>query len=204
MSWWRWSRRLDKTGDGYRGSHRPPTRQDAADGGGSPLHDLSGTYPDDIYGPDGARLYGAGSAYDSAAVAIVRAVRDKPMARVKVYRAVPKATDRQEKILDIERRKRDVLRRGRIPHDVAGFANSSEYYDHLCDELDRLTAMPDEGPLAKMKIEPGNWVTISRAYAKEHGDSSLNGEYRIISKTVYAGELFTDGNSLHEQGYDPF
>lgn len=188
----------------YRGEHRPPNRQDAAAGSGSPLHDLSGTYPEDIYGPDAVRLYGSGLAYDGAAVAVMRAVRGRPRARVRVYRAVPKTPDRQERILDVERRKREVMRRGRLPSGAAGFADSSEYYDHLCDELDRLTALPDEEPAAKAKIEPGNWVTVSRAYAKEHGDSNLKGGYRILSKTVHAGELFTDGDSLHEQGYDPF
>ena len=187
----------------YRGEHQPPTREDAAAGGSSPLHDLSGTYPDDIYGPEGVRLYGAGEPGDGEAITIMRAVRGKPNARVKVYRAVPKVMGRQEKIRDIERRKKEVLRRGRIPGDVTGFANSSQYYGHLCDELDRLADMPDEAT-PKMGIEPGNWVTISRAYAKKHGESALNGEYRILSKTVRAGELFTDGNSLVEQGYDPF
>lgn len=193
------------SGDYYRGQHQPPTRQDAASGGGSPLHDLSGTYPDDIYGPEGVRYYGEGHAYDSDAIAIIRAVKGKSKARVKIYRAVPKVLDRQKKIFDIERRKRQVLRRGKIPHDVTGFTDSSAYYNYLCDELDKLeSASDDEAPAAKMTIEPGNWVTISRAYAKEHGDSALNGEYKIISKTVYAGEVFTEGNSLHEQGYDPF
>jgi hypothetical protein len=188
----------------YRGQHQPPTREDAAAGGSSPLHDLSGTYPDDIYGTEGVRLYGAGEPGDGEAVAIMRTVRGKPNARVKVYRAVPKVMGRQEKMRDIERRKKEVLRRGRIPSDVTGFANSSQYYEHLCDELDGLAVMPDEDAAPKMEIEPGNWVTISRAYAKAHGESALNGEYRILSKTVRAGELFTDGNSLVEQGYDPF
>jgi len=214
MSWWKWSRELGRLAqttaaeppappEDYRGEHQAPTRQDAAGGGGSPLHDLSGTYPDDIYGPNGATHYGDGRAYDRDAVAILRAVRGRPRARVKVYRAVPKVMGRQEEIADIERRKKEVMRRGKIPRDVTGFASSSDYYEHLCGELDRLTALPDE-PAAKMKIEPGNWVTISRAYAKEHGESNLGGKYRIISKTVHAGELFTDGDSLHEQGYDPF
>ena len=168
------------------------------------MHDLTGTYPDDVYGPNGARYYGDGSACDNESMAIIQSVRGKPRARVKIYRAVPKVMSKQEKIFDIEKRKKEVLRRGRIPSDVTGFADSSEYFGYLSDELDKLNAAPDEEPVAKMKIEPGNWVTINRSYARDHGEAALNGEYRIITKTVSAGELFTDGNSLHEQGYDPF
>ena len=53
------------------------------------------------------------------------------------------------------------------------------------------------------KIEKGNWVTIDRQYAKDHGDGALNGQYKIIKKTVRADELFTNGDSIQEWGYDP-
>ncbi len=49
----------------------------------------------------------------------------------------------------------------------------------------------------------GDWVTTVRSYAKEHGESALNGEYRVISKVVHPRDLFTDGNSIFEFGYDP-
>jgi hypothetical protein len=53
------------------------------------------------------------------------------------------------------------------------------------------------------EINAGDWVTISRAYAKEHGESSLRGEYKILSKKVKARELFTNGDSINEFGYWP-
>ncbi len=53
-------------------------------------------------------------------------------------------------------------------------------------------------------IFPGDWVTPSKQYAKEHGEGPLGGEYKIISKKVPAGSLYTDGNMLQEFGYDPF
>ncbi len=53
------------------------------------------------------------------------------------------------------------------------------------------------------KIAASDWVTISRSYAALHGRSSLAGDHKIISKTVKAGELFTDGNSILEWGYWP-
>jgi hypothetical protein len=52
-------------------------------------------------------------------------------------------------------------------------------------------------------INPGDWVTICRPYAVQHGRSWLYGTYKIVSMTVRARDLFTDGNSIHEWGYDP-
>lgn len=53
------------------------------------------------------------------------------------------------------------------------------------------------------KISRGDWVTIDKQYAKDHGDGALNGKYKIIQKTVRAKELFTNGDSIQEWGYDP-
>ena len=52
-------------------------------------------------------------------------------------------------------------------------------------------------------IHAGDWVTINRNYAKAHGESQLGGNYDIVEETVPAGELFTDGNSIHEFGWSP-
>jgi hypothetical protein len=52
-------------------------------------------------------------------------------------------------------------------------------------------------------INPGDWVTPTRDYAVQHGESNLQGQYRLISKKVPAKHLWTDGNSIHEWGYDP-
>jgi hypothetical protein len=64
-------------------------------------------------------------------------------------------------------------------------------------------AVPKDLPKTKKKFERGNWVALTRAYAKEHGESNLGGQYSILSKSVYARDLFTDGNSVQEWGYDP-
>ena len=53
------------------------------------------------------------------------------------------------------------------------------------------------------QINVGDWVTISRQYAVDHGESALKGEYKILSKAVPARDLFTSGDSFHEWGYDP-
>lgn len=52
-------------------------------------------------------------------------------------------------------------------------------------------------------IDPGDWVTPSRKYAVEHGETYLGGKYKIQVKMVPAKTLFTDANSPYEFGYDP-
>jgi hypothetical protein len=52
-------------------------------------------------------------------------------------------------------------------------------------------------------INRGDWITTVRQYAKDHGESALSGEYDIIKKSVTARDIFTDGNSWLEWGYDP-
>lgn len=52
-------------------------------------------------------------------------------------------------------------------------------------------------------INPNDWVTPVRAYAMEHGRSHLSNQFKIVSKTVPAKHLYTEGNSWEEWGYDP-
>lgn len=51
-------------------------------------------------------------------------------------------------------------------------------------------------------INPGDWVTLTKGYAKTHGES-LGKEYKILSMKVRADEVFTPGDSIHEWGYWP-
>jgi hypothetical protein len=53
-----------------------------------------------------------------------------------------------------------------------------------------------------LSINNGDWVTINRNYAKDHGEHALNGNYQILSQKVPARKLFTNGDSIHEFGYD--
>lgn len=53
------------------------------------------------------------------------------------------------------------------------------------------------------QIRAGDWVTPSRRYAVEHADSNISGKARILSMTVRARDLYTDGNSVLEWGYHP-
>lgn len=62
-------------------------------------------------------------------------------------------------------------------------------------------AVPDTVP-ADAKINNGDWVTINPEYAKLHGDGPLGGSYRVLQQQVPARKLFTNGDSIHEFGYD--
>ena len=51
------------------------------------------------------------------------------------------------------------------------------------------------------EINPSDWVTTTKEYAQDH----MRGEkgWHILSKKVKAKDIATDGNSIHEFGYDP-
>lgn len=130
----------------YRGLHTAPNREF-----GAPLFELNKIYPDDIYSPNAARLYGHGGddvAMDKRTAQILRTFRGKPDAEVTIYRAVPK----DETIKD---------------------------------------------------INAGDWVTINKDYARQHGESVLQGEYKILERKVRAKDIWTNADSIHEFGYDP-
>lgn len=130
----------------YRGSHSAPSRDF-----GAQLHQLDQIFPDDIYSPQAARLYGhygANDPMDRQTIRLAQSFRGKPDADVTIYRAVPK------------------------DENIKG-------------------------------INQGDWVTINKQYAKEHGESVLLGDYKILEKKVKAKDIWTNADSIHEYGYDP-
>ncbi|MBV5310392.1 hypothetical protein, partial [Chromatium okenii] len=48
----------------------------------------------------------------------------------------------------------------------------------------------------------GDWVSTTRAYAEEHGKRWLPNGYRVMEIVTTVGNIFTDGNSIHELGFD--
>lgn len=52
-------------------------------------------------------------------------------------------------------------------------------------------------------INPGDWVTTSPSYAKQHLTGVLDGKGRILQGSATAGELYSEGNSIHEWGWHP-
>ncbi len=61
-------------------------------------------------------------------------------------------------------------------------------------------AVPDN--IKDTRVRNGDWVSIDKEYAEEHGWRMFDDNYRIIENKVPAKYLFTDGNSIHEFGYD--
>jgi len=109
------------------------------------------------------------------------------------------------------------LDRGMYPEDVYG-PNGYDYYGTGDRKMDmavwnilREARGDPEYPItvyravpAEFKdqdINPGDWVTPSIDYAHQHGLRFDN--HHIIEKTVPAKHIWSEGNSLHEFGYDP-
>lgn len=188
-------RRLSSGDDGdYRAMHTAPDADS-----GAPLHSLAGVYPDDVYSANSIRYYGTGNdSFDAAALDVIRRFRNKPNAEITVYRAVP--ISRDEQILRLEKQQKYIMKYGRLPRGVASNLHHSDYYDKLASELDALRNQ-DESEL--ISINPGDWVTPVRQYAVEHGEGVLRGDYEIIKKRVKAKDIYTNGDSWMEWGYDP-
>jgi hypothetical protein len=182
----------------YRGVHHAPGKDN-----GAPLYDLTKIYPDDIYGPDAIRCYGSGyDMLDKVSMYILHAAKGRPNKQIRIYRAVPTIVTNQDKINDLEKQKAYILKYGKLPPATHTKHNRSDYYEIISNELEKLKALPLE-PSKSIQINPGDWVTINKEYAKEHGESTLLGRYKIISKVVPAKTLFTTADSIHEWGYDP-
>ena len=191
----------------YHGQHTAPTKQDA------PLYDLTQEYPEDIYSFEAARLYGDNLPYDQQSIAIIHSCRNKPNKQVKIYRAVPNINANIEnEIKNITTLINYVNQYGflpisdnpkyshiTIPNEVQNIYDKELILEKLYDKKEEL----NNKKLPPLQINPGDWVTINRNYAKEHGKSNLHNNYKIVSKTVTAKELFTDANSIHEWGYNP-
>ena len=64
-------------------------------------------------------------------------------------------------------------------------------------------AIPKDLSMEQQTINYGDWVTLSKNYAKHHGQVHLDNKFKVLSKIVPAKELFTDGNSINEFGYNP-
>jgi hypothetical protein len=192
---------LEQLPSEYQGEHAPP-----GPGSGAPLNDLTGggtIYPEDVYSDKAVRYYGTGDeALDRQTIALAQSLKGQPNAKVTVYRAIPNDITTADKIEKIEREKAYILKHGKLPPNVETNLERYKYYDKISGELEKLKSQPaisEEAP----SIQAGDWVTINRRYAKDHGESTLRRNYKILSKQVKAKELFTNGDSIHEWGYWP-
>ena len=185
----------------YRGSHTAPDSSF-----GAPLYDLTGggqMYPADVYSSKAAQIYGGGVPYDQKAFSIAQQYKDKPNALVTIYRAVPKDISNSEKLATLEKQMATYMKRGTLPKDADNYSSGSKWYDAAYEKREQLRKMPDEPSNDINAINAGDWVTLTKEYAKDHGESALKGEYKILSKKVKAKEVFTNADSIHEFGYQP-
>lgn len=178
----------------YRGQHTAPGIDD------SPMYDVTNSFGKDMYTNNALRYFGGYGDYDRYSITLIQQAHNKPNMPVKIYRAVPSILTNQEKINNYEKHKAYILKTGKLPREIDNWQNSSEYYDWISDEIERLKLLPQEQD-AKVKINSGDWVTINPAYAKQHGISNLNGKFKVLTKTVPAKNLYTNGDSIHEWGY---
>ena len=194
---------LKKADEDYRIQHTAPTSD-----GGAPIHNLSGVFPDDVYGPKGAQYYGHSVPYDHKAIAVLSGSKGRPEAKVRIYRSVPKIKTNADKINELTAHKAYIQKTGKIPKDawkksVGDWGNRSEYYDFADTMIESLKARP-EIEVKPMSINRGDWITTTREYAKLHGDGVHGaGNHTILTKLVPAKHVYSDGNSIHEYGYDP-
>lgn len=68
-------------------------------------------------------------------------------------------------------------------------------------EITVYRAVPSE--LKDSSLNFGDWITLTRDYADEHGKARFNNDYAVVSQKVKASDIYADGNSIHEWGYSP-
>ena len=193
----------------YSDGHTAPGKDEPA------MYDVSEYFPD-MYNSNAYTQYSMYGLDDRDVINTIKAVYKKPNARVKIYRAVPDYNyelDKQIKELQQILSYRDKFgffpMRNKIVHEIEYQINNdnpSIDYDDMIneiiktinDKINKLSVQKEK----KIKINNGDWVTTSLLYAKQHGESNLNKKYKIVSKTVKASQLNTEGNSIFEWGYN--
>lgn len=185
----------------YHAQHKAPS----SDGYSSPLYDvtLNDTYPKDIYSSKAALYYGDGVPDDKISIGIIQSVKDKPNEVVAIYRAIPSVLSNKDKIALYLKHMAYIENKGKLPRGIDNWSNATEYYEYISDEIKKLEKEYPKQDGKTSKINKGDWVTINKKYAMQHGKNSLDGQYKILTLKVKAKDVWTDGSSIHEQGYDP-
>lgn len=191
----------------YAGEHSAPAREE-----GASLDNTENIYPDDMYTgslDQAIQYYGEAGPSDWSAISTIRQFKDKPNATLTVYRAVPK-TASEKKLEEIDKSIRHMTKLAFTqspPSDAPEYINEIHRKNgYKADTTLGMLYEIREG-IAKnqkgYKINPGDWVTTVKSYAVEHGKAHLNNDYKVLKKKVKAKDLFTDGNSIYEWGWQP-
>jgi len=212
---------LKETQNIYKGEHEAPSRHDGE--ASCPLWDMTPMFGEDIYSMNASKYFGDGLPYDSQAISIIQAYRNKPKSFLTIYRAVPDLDfEIKEKIKPLVGLLNYHLTFGFFPIASKRTPEQNRILDHLEDVEYKYIDNYDEKQQAilkdlekqvedlskqknknHLKINDGDWITTVREYAKEHGNDNLNGKFKIISKKVRASEVYSEGNSIYEFGYSP-
>lgn len=196
--------------ESYKGEHRAPSN----DGFSCAMHDVESCFPS-FYTKDAYKYYGGYDDDDKITIGQIQSVHNKPNKLITIYRAVPNLNkeieDKIKVLTDITKfynkynflpTKKQVIYS--LQDDIEK-ENPEISYDELERQiLDKIYKEIELLMLSKkkpLKINDGDWVTTSKLYAKNHGESSLNNNYKIIKKVVKASELYTNGDSVSEWGY---
>jgi hypothetical protein len=197
----------------YRSSHKAPSKEETAS-----LDNLTNNiYPADIYSNKALQYYGDGHPFDRLAIAIMQSARNKPNKPIKIYRAVPDFNYQiNKKIKELLKINQYYDKFNFLPMNNNIIDNLKKYdypigkysYDEqtkliLQDIANQINELKTKLQNTKLTINSGDWVTITPQYANLHGKAVLNNKYKILTKTVPAHTLYTDGNSIHEFGYNP-
>lgn len=188
----------------YRGEHEAPDKTS-----GSPLFNPVGMYPEDIYSSDGLRLYGNnnGDQMDRESWSAIVGCKNRPNKLVKIYRAIPQivsANDSRLKNLSHLIAYFSKWKFFPVGNDIVGeFEKNHGNEDYDTKQKSVLVDIENEikklSPTkVKYSMERGNWVSLSKSYAIDHGKLNLNNKYKILTKTVPAKHLYTDVNSINK------
>lgn len=92
-------------------------------------------------------------------------------------------------------------------HDLSDPATKESYriLKTIKDTPDAEVTIYRSVPKGTDKINEGDWVTLSKTYAKEHGmhESDASQDMPVISMKVKAKDIGWDGNDLNEFSYNP-
>jgi hypothetical protein len=208
----------------YKGLHKAPKMEY-----GAPIWDLTinDVYSDDVYDKNAIQYYGDGDYYDIQMFHIIMQYRNKPNEKIKIYRGIPKFMTKEKKLVKeltniLKEYKEtngmflqyhDSIPEFKLWDDLSNQRLSKRLSNQEYDE--KLKVVKEvivksiqeklkeiKKSIQKFKINHGDWVTPSRQYAKKHA-SKFDEGYEILTAEVYARDIFTDGSSWVEWGYDP-
>ena len=88
------------------------------------------------------------------------------------------------------------------------YATGMDYDGKAINIIKSMNANPNKAitayravPEGVTDFNAGDWITTTKEYARDHiGDDK---GYHIITKKIKPSEMASDGNSIHEFGYDP-